>query len=207
MKRTRLVACTLATFTLLVLGGCSGDGSDDSEAGDPVTSATAPAAEGATTTPAPTTAPTTPSPTTTTRTPSTTGAPSSTFIDYEVVSDDGVLIASPADTSKLTGAPKDFTTFMGALITRQATAGNEGCSEPPQIYVTQVDTGGWARGGYFTPGCGGSAALWARSGGAWTQAWSGQSLVDCATLDRYAFPSRLAGNSCDTGQGTRTYRR
>jgi hypothetical protein len=204
MTRTRLVAVALVTSTVLMLGACGSD-QDDDKAGDPPATTTAPATTAAPSTTTPTATGTTPKPTA-----STTKAPpvkAGTFIDYEAVDEDGIRIASPSDTAKLTGAPADFKSYLGALIDKQSAQEVEGCTEAPQIYVTQIDTGGWARGSYSAPGCGGSAALWARSGGSWTQAWSGQSLVDCATLDRYAFPSRLAGDTCDTGSGSKPYTR
>jgi hypothetical protein len=191
MTRTRLLALTVATSAALLLGGCGSDGAKDDAAEPSKTTSAAPsgaASSGAPSASKPTRKPTkAPTPT-----PSNTPAKPGTFIDYEAVDEDGVRIASAADTDKLTGAPNDFKAFVGTLIEKQAAKGVEGCSEAPLIYVTQIDTNGWARGSYSTPGCGGAGALWAKSGTSWTEAWSGQSLVDCATLHRYAFPSRLA---------------
>jgi hypothetical protein len=205
MTRSRLVAVALATSTVLLLGACGSDGDGAGTSAKPSASTDvtgSPDADGATDA-APTTQPsatrTTPGPST-----STTKEPAvgpGTFIDYEAVDEDGVTISRAADASRLAGAPGDFKNYVAALVEKQAAAGVEGCTEAPQIKVTQIDTGGWARGSYVIPGCGGSAALWARSGGAWTQAWTGQSLVDCATLERYRFPSRLAGSTCATGDG------
>jgi hypothetical protein len=206
MTRTRLLALTVATSAALLLGGCGSDGGKDDAAAPSTTTSAAPTGT------APSTAPSTstpaPKPTTSpTPTPSNTPAKPGTYIDYEAINEDGIRIASAADTGKLTGAPTDFKSFVGTLIEKQATGGTAGCSEAPVIYVTQIDTNGWARGSYSTPGCGGSGALWAKSGASWTEAWSGQSLVDCATLYRYAFPSRLAGDTCETGGGTKPYSR
>jgi major membrane immunogen (membrane-anchored lipoprotein) len=206
MTRTRLVAVALATSTVLLLGACGSDGDTtaDGDAATPSTSTDSPAASAEPTSTAPTKTGKTlkPSATATTKEPA---VKPGTYIDYEAVDEDGVTIARPSDAAKLTGAPADFKTYIGALIEKQSTAGVEGCTEAPRINVTQVDTGGWARGGYFIPGCGGSAALWAKSGGAWQQAWTGQSLVDCATLERYDFPSRLAGSTCDAGGESKPY--
>ncbi|WP_157432690.1 hypothetical protein [Aeromicrobium sp. Root472D3] len=202
MTRTRLVALALATSTVLMLGACGSDG--DAQTAAPSTSTDSPTATDAPTTPAPTRTSTTrePSPTETTKEPA---VKPGTFIDYEAVDEDGITIAAVSDTSKLSGAPLDFKTFIAASIAKQSADGVEGCTEAPRITVTQLDTGGWARGAYSAPGCGGSAVLWAKSGGAWTQAWTGQSLVDCATLERYDFPSRLAGSTCDAGGDSRPY--
>jgi hypothetical protein len=206
MTRTRLLALTVATSATLLLGGCGSDGGKD-DAADPAKASSATpgkgASSGAPSSSNPTRKPTTAS----TPTPSNTPARPGTYIDYEAVNEDGIRIASAADTSKLTGAPTDFKAFIGTLIEKQAAQGVEGCSEAPLIYVTQIDTNGWARGSYSTPGCGGAGALWAKSGTSWTEAWSGQSLVDCVTLHRYAFPSRLAGDTCDSGGGTKPYSR
>lgn len=202
MTRTRLLALTVATSAVLLLGGCGSDGGKDDAADPSATSSAAP------TETVPSAAPSSSKPSTPpTPTASNTPAKPGTYIDYEAVNEDGIRIASAADTSRLTGAPTDFKVFIGTLIEKQAASGTAGCSEAPVIYVTQIDTNGWARGSYSIPGCGGSGALWAKSGSSWTEAWSGQSLVDCATLRRYAFPSRLAGDTCDSGDGTKQYSR
>ncbi len=202
MTRTRLAALAIATSAVLLLGACGSDG--DSETAAPSTSTDSPTASDAPTSAAPTKTGATPTPSATATTKEPAVKPG-TYIDYEAVNEDGITIAAPADTAKLTGAPADFKRYLGALIEKQATQGVEGCTEAPRITVTQVDTGGWARGGYSIPGCGGSAALWAKTGGTWKQAWTGQSLVDCATLERYDFPSRLAGSTCDAGGDSRPY--
>ena len=202
MTRTRLVAVALATSTVLLLGACGSDGDDDRA--DPTASPSSPTTSAAPTTKAPTATAKTPrpSPTATTEEPP---AKPGTYLDYEAVNEDGITIAAASDVSKLSGAPLDFKTFIAASIAKQAAQGVEGCTEAPQINVTQIDTGGWARGSYFIPGCGGSAVLWAKSGGSWQQAWTGQSLVDCATLERYDFPSRLAGSTCEAGGDSKAY--
>lgn len=206
MTHTRVVAAGLATSTILLLGACKSSGSDETDAASPAATTTAPASTATETTPSgrpPATSDATDEPDPTSEPSST----PSTFFDYEAVDENGVSISTPADTARLKGAPADLKAYLGALITKQASDEVEGCTEAPQISVTQVDTGGWARGSYFIPGCGGAAALWARSGGAWTEAWSGQSLVDCSTLKRYAFPSRVAGDTCDTGSSAQPYTR
>jgi hypothetical protein len=206
MTRTRLLALTVATSATLLLGGCGSDGGKK-DAADPSATTSAAPSEAASSAAPSTSKPSTKPAKSPTPTPSNTPAKPGTYIDYEAINEDGIRIASAADAGKLTGAPTDFKTFVGTLIEKQAAGGTAGCSEPPVIYVTQIDTNGWARGSYSIPGCGGSGALWAKSGSSWTEAWSGQSLVDCATLHRYAFPSRLAGDTCDSGGGTKPYSR
>jgi hypothetical protein len=201
MTRSTLLPALAVTLALLTLGACGSD--SEAPAADPETSSTAPAA---TSEPAPPTtdAPTTAEPTdeTTTAQP-TKAAPTGKLLDYETGDDSGATITTAADTSKLAGAPADFKSFIGTRLS-SADAG-EGCTEAPQIYVSRVDTGGWARGGYFIPQCGGYAALWAKSGGTWTEVWSGQSLVECATLEKYKVPARVAGAQCLDGEDTVDY--
>ena len=201
MTRSKLLPALAVTVALLALGACGSD--SQAPATDPETSATTPATTSEPSTP-PAEAPTTPEPTdeTTTAQP-TKAAPTGKLLDYENGDDDGATITTAADTTKLTGAPADFKAFIGARLS-SADAG-EGCTEAPQIYVARVDTGGWARGGYFIPQCGGYAALWAKSGGAWTEVWSGQSLVECATLTKYKVPARVAGAQCLEGEDAVDY--
>lgn len=198
MTRTPRMIAVLAG-TMLALSACgSSDGTSD---------AAEPSAETPTTT---TAAPTraTPSATTATPTPkataSTTPRPMGDLLDYETADEDGAMITVAADTGKLTGAPGDFKSFIAGELTKKSSV-DEGCTEPPQIYVSRIDTGGWARGGHFIPQCGGYATLWAKSGGSWKDVWSGQSLVDCETLERFAFPVRVAGDSCLDGEEAVTY--
>lgn len=198
-RTTPRMLAALAGTMLLLLAGCGGS----EEAPD----VTRPSAEppAATATPAPTTpAPSasTPEPTPTATTP-TAAKPMGKLVDYETTDEDGATIAVAADTSKLTGAPADFKTFIAGQLGK--TSPDEGCTEPPQIYVSRIDTGGWARGGHFIPQCGGYATLWAKSDGAWRDVWSGQSLVDCTTLERFGFPARVAGDSCLNGEDAVAY--
>jgi hypothetical protein len=203
MTRSKLVPALAATVALLTLGAC-GSGSDDpAESTGGSSGSTAPAG---TDDPAPS-SPDTPTKTVPTETPvapaPTTKAPAGKLIDYETGDDSGATIATPADTGRLTGSPADFKSFISARLA--AASPGEGCTEPPQIYVSRVDTGGWARGGYSIPQCGGYAALWAKSGGTWTEIWSGQSLVECSTLTKYKMPARVAGASCLDGDATVDY--
>lgn len=203
MTRTKFRMCAALAGTMLLLAGC---GSSEESPG-----AAAPGAESSTATSAPAPAQPAPSSSTTPKpkpTPSATtpaaAKPIGTLIDYETTDEDGATIAVAADTSKLTGAPADFKTFIAGELTRKPST-DESCTEPPQIYVARIATGGWARGGYFIPQCGGYATLWAKSNGAWQGVWSGQSLVDCATLERFAFPARVAGDTCLDGEEAVAY--
>lgn len=182
MRRT----LPLAIAILLLTAGCGG--SDDPKA---------PPSESATT-PGPTTsvstAPT-PAPTTTTRV--------SNLIDY---GDDGIVVAEAGDGKQLIGAPADFTAFMVAELARQRATKDDVCAEEPEIRVERIDVRGWAAGGVSIPQCGGSAALWARTGGAWQTIWSEQTLPECSVLQKYGFPPSIAGTECGTPDGhTRRY--
>ncbi|MET0448074.1 MAG: hypothetical protein ABW004_06690 [Aeromicrobium sp.] len=204
---TRLPLLAAATAALILLTGCGGSGSDT--AAEPVATTDTPTT-GATT--APSTEPepeptkTTPSATPTPTPAVTTTAtdlPTGTLIDYGNSDENGATIAVAADTGKLAGSPADFKSFIASQLAA-ATPG-EGCTEQPQMYVTRVDTGGWALGGYFIPQCGGYAALWAKSKGSWQEVWSGQSLVECTTLTKYGFPAAVAGGECLDGDKTVDY--
>lgn len=209
MTNSRPVVVGLVAGTLLALGACSSGGSDTPGPQD------SPMSDSASAAPSSTAAPSTGKPSATDPEPSGTTATSApvpapgrpgTLLDYEAIDENGVLVSRPADTARLTGAPAGFKTYLGRLIEQQSSREVDGCTEAPRISVTQVDTGGWARGSYFIPGCGGAGALWARSGGSWTEAWTGQSLVDCSTLRRFAFPVRIAGDTCDDGSGAVPYK-
>lgn len=199
---TRLPLLAAATAALILLTGC---GSDSDTTAEPVATTGAPTTS-ATTTPSPEPAPTkttasaTPAPVVTT---TTTDLPTGKLIDYGNSDENGATIATAGDTAKLAGSPSDFRSFIAAQL--KAATPDDGCTEQPQMYVTRVDTGGWALGGYFIPQCGGYAALWAKSKGSWQEVWSGQSLVECTTLTKYAFPARVAGAECLDGDKTVDY--
>lgn len=199
MTRFKVFAAAAASLSVLALGACGSDTSDPAVA----TSSEAPPAAPSTT---PAATPTKPSPSATTTAAPTTAAPAGDLVEYENADGDGIYLATAADTKNLKGAPAAFKTFIAAELASNA-GGDEECPEPAQIYVSRVDTGGWARGGYSIPQCGGYGALWAESQGAWQEVWSGQSLVECATLDRYTFPSRIAGDQCLKGSDAVPYKR
>lgn len=197
-NKARILAALTGSMLLLTGCGSSDNGSDVAEpSAEPTTAAT----------PAPAPSPTKPSVTKTTPTPSaspTAAKPTGRLIDYETADESGATITTAADTSKLTGAPADFKSFIASQLGKKP-AIDDGCTELPQIYVSRVDTGGWARGGAFIPQCGGYATLWAKSNGGWQGVWSGQSLVDCKTLNRFKFPARVAGDSCLNGEDAVVY--
>ncbi len=181
--RRSLVA--LAALSLVVTGCGRGDGDTDT-APDPAFSA--PSA-----TPAPT-ASGSPTPT------DETTAPDAPPVDYR--NEGGALVTGTGDSSALAGAPRDFSAFVTAELSRLRTAGLEGCDNDPQIRVDSVQGAGWASGGVTAPECGGYAVLWARTDGRWAQVWNGQELVDCGTLRRYDFPVSVVGTQCLGPGGT-----
>lgn len=177
-----------AIAIVLLTAGCSGSDDPVGTAGDSTT--TLPPATTATPTP-------TPEPT------QDTTAPASTLIDY---GDDGIVVSAAGDEKRLEGAPADFTTFIVAELARQQATKDDVCTEKPEIRVERVDVRGWAAGGVSIPQCGGNAALWARTGGAWKTVWSDQTLPDCSVLEKYDFPPSIAGAECGTADGkTRRY--
>lgn len=211
MKRTSILLTVLTTTALLVAGCGSDEPRATPTSPSPVTTSApttaAPTDTTSTTTPEPTPSQT-PTPEATTASPTTapTKPTNSQVINYET-DDGGVLITRAADTAKLTGAPADFKKFVAAELARSRAEADAGCPEKPQLYVARLATGGWAAGGYFVPQCGGYAALWTKSAGAWKEVWSGQELVDCATLTKYAFPASVAGTSCLDGDKSVKYPR
>lgn len=207
MKRAP-VLLGLLTATALLLAGCGSDtpSPTPSPSAAPTSTSTAPpttpTAVPATT---PTSAPTTSTPATPTPKPVTPAA--GTLLNYENDNDDGIVVTTAADTANLKGAPADFKTFVAAELARTSAGIDKNCPEKPQIYVSRLATGGWAAGGYFIPQCGGYAALWAKPNGAWKEVWSGQELVSCATLTKYAFPASISGTSCLDGDKAVKYPR
>jgi len=189
MRRTLPAAIAI----LLLTAGCGG--SDEPQGADDPTTSSAPTTEPTTTatpTPAPTTTPTPTQPT-----------KASTLIDY---GDDEITVARAGDVAKLTGAPEDFKAFIAADLQRQQATKDKVCTEKAEIHVGKVDTRGWAAGGIFIPQCGGNAALWAKVAGGWREVWGGQTLPDCAVLEKYDFPAGVAGGECGTADGkTRRY--
>jgi len=191
MRRAPLLAIAM----LMLTAGCGGSDDPDGKGADPTTT---PAPTETTQTTATTTAPTTtpaPAPTKSTS--------NSTLIDY---GDDEVIVATPADVAKLTGAPADFKAFIAADLQRQQDSETGVCVRTPEIHVARIDTRGWAAGTNFIPKCGGDAALWAKVAGGWRQVWGQQTLPDCAVLEKYRFPASVAGTQCGTPDGkTRSY--
>jgi hypothetical protein len=188
---------TAAVAILLLTAGCGGS-DKPKDAGDDPTTTPSPTATATT----PTTAPT-PTATTPTATGATPATPASTLIDY---GDDGITVARGSDTAKLTGAPQDFKDFIAADLQRQQDTKDDVCAKKPEIHVERVDTRGWAAGGTFIPQCGGNANLWAKVAGGWREVWGGQTLPDCAVLEKFRFPASVGGTQCGTPDGkTRRY--
>lgn len=189
MRRTIIAAAV----GLALLTSC---GSHDKKASDGPTDVPTTAASTVTTTP---------TPTATTTSPTSPTSPTTTIIDYAKGDQDGVRMTSAADTKKLTGAPADFTAFIAAELAKDNARSDDACTEKPQIYVEKLDPAGWAAGGHFIPQCGGYASLWAKIGGAWKEVWSGQTLTDCTTLKKYAFPAGMVAKTCLQGDAEVPY--
>jgi outer membrane murein-binding lipoprotein Lpp len=201
MIRTKLLLASVSAAVLL-LAGC---GSDSDSKPDASSSATTegPAATAAPDSGEPVPATSAPDPAASPEPATTSTGPTGTMLDYETGDDSGVVLTTATDVDQLKGSPADFRSFIAGELA--AAKPEAGCTEKPQIYVTRVDTMGWARGGYFIPQCGGGATLWAKSGGAWQEVWSGQSLVECTTLARHRIPPHIAGSQCLDGEDTVDY--
>lgn len=187
MSRTR-VLLVAAAILMLLLSACSSD--DEPPAG------TSPSGSASVSPP-----------------PQPTGPPAETprpgggsLLDYESDDVSGVTLVSADDTKRLTGSTDDFRAFIAAELAADRADPEEGCTQRPQIYVSRLDTRGWAAGGHFVPQCGGTATLWAKADGTWREVWSGQQLTDCATLEKYAFPTDVVGRTCLAGGEERPYR-
>jgi hypothetical protein len=118
--------------------------------------------------------------------------PADELIDYTARSEAGITIASPADVSKLTGAPEDFKAYMAGKIESlvQAAGSDDACGRP-QVSVDAIDLGAFAVGSEFSEGCGGAAFIWARQDGVWQQVWGGQDIPGCKDLMKHRVPPRL----------------
>lgn len=123
--------------------------------------------------------------------------------DVEVITyGDGGIVTSDADVDGLNDAPADFATFLKAALKKDA-----GDCGDPQYRVMALAPEGWATGNYFAEQCGGSAVLWTKADGTWVEAWSGQTLYPCDVLEKYRFPTEIAGETCDDGKAEVTYPR
>jgi hypothetical protein len=149
----------------------------------------------------------TPSPSTSPSATPSVSLPTPKVVTYETDDESGVTVAEPGQKTKIGDASASFSTFLDRQLARAIKNRDSICPEPPQIYVNKVAPDGWASGGYFVPQCGGYAALWAISDGAWREVWTGQELVDCLTLERYQFPAEIAGTTCMDGETSVGYPR
>lgn len=186
VKRSLIARSLIALAVLaLVVTGCGrGDDDTDSTPEPTFASPTATATPSASATP----------------TDETTPAPNAPPVDYR--DEGGVLVTGSGDTSALSGAPADFSTFVTGELSRLRSENSDGCSNDPQIRVDTVQGAGWASGGVTTPECGGYAVLWAKTDSRWSQVWRGQELPDCGTLKRYDFPVSVVGDQCLGQNGT-----
>lgn len=133
----------------------------------------------------------------------TTEAPTRSTDDPNVIDygEDGLIVSVAEDAKRLVGAPADFKAFIVAEVARQQAAKDDVCTETPEIRVERIDVRGWAAGGVTIPQCGGNAALWVKAGGGWKTVWSDQTLPGCKILEKYDFPSSIAGTECGTDDG------
>lgn len=126
--------------------------------------------------------------------PSSTAAPTADPADPVRYDEGEGTVDAPDGADRLPGAPEDFRAFLKKQI--EAGAVSNGCDDGVQVTVDVLRPDGWARGSVFEKSCGGYGVLWARVDGDWREVWSGQSLVECAVLERYRFPADVAGDQC-----------
>lgn len=165
----------LCAVTLLVLGGCASQGTDD--ASDTAA------------------APSTAASTRTTSSAEPDQAPSSDqaqLISYEDGESGAAEVRTTADADDLSGAPDSFKTFIGR--TAERLTGGECEAGDVGVIVRRLRTDGFAVGAVND--CGGHVALWAIVDGDWREIDATQDLWNCAALAEHRVPSDIAGDTC-----------
>lgn len=181
----RLSACAIAILALGACGNTDSDGatSDASTTGSSSSSPTESESESA-------------EPTDSAESP--TSTPTSTpeqprLIDYSGDGSKGVKVQEAADVEKLDGAPDAFKQFIARTaerVSEEATCDGAGLG----VTVETLRTDGFAAG--VVNDCDGYIALWALVDGKWKEVQSTLDLWNCRVLERYSFPSAVAGTGC-----------
>lgn len=115
------------------------------------------------------------------------------LIDYSGDGSKGVKVQEAADVEKLDGAPDAFKQFIARTaerVSEEATCDGAGLG----VTVETLRTDGFAAG--VVNDCDGYIALWALVDGKWKEVQSTLDLWNCRVLERYSFPSAVAGTGC-----------
>ncbi|WP_332642729.1 hypothetical protein [Aeromicrobium sp.] len=114
----------------------------------------------------------------------------------------GVVLESPADTSKLDGVPEEFKAFIAAELLKQQTASGTAmtdCHPKDQLIVDVIDPAGHAAGRVEFAACTGARLYWAKVDGKWRKVLGGQVYPQCDAFKQYGFPVSVAGDKCSKG--------
>jgi hypothetical protein len=116
----------------------------------------------------------------------------------------GVPLYVSADAGKLTGAPKDFQSFIRFTV-RTAIEGDDGsCDEPPVYTVLTISDAGFGAGELSQ--CGVKKLVWAKTDGKWSQVLAYEGEPGCDALTTKGVPPGITGPSCRDADGSRPYR-
>jgi len=114
----------------------------------------------------------------------------------------GVPLYVSSDAGKLTGAPKDFQSFIRFTV-RTAIEGDDGsCDEPPVYTVLTISA---AFGAGELSQCGVKKLVWAKTDGKWSQVLAYDGEPACDDLTAKGVPPGITGPSCRDDEGSRPY--
>jgi hypothetical protein len=116
----------------------------------------------------------------------------------------GVPLYVSTDASNLTGAPKDFRTFIQKTVRTAIEKDDGSCDEPPVYTVLTVSNAGFGAGELSQ--CGIRHVVWAKTDGRWSEAFSYADEPQCDDLKAKDVPPGITGESCLDGDGSRPYR-
>jgi hypothetical protein len=115
----------------------------------------------------------------------------------------GVPLYVSSDATKLTGAPRDFQTFIQGRVRAAIEDDNGSCDEPP-VYTVLTASTDFAAGDFSR--CGIRHLVWAKSNGRWVQVLAYQADPQCADLKAHDVPPGITGDTCRDADGPRPYR-
>lgn len=116
---------------------------------------------------------------------------------------DGVPLYVSGDANKLSGAPRDFRTFLADQARKAIQADDGSCAEPPVYTIKTISDTGFA-GGDFSQ-CGIKHLVWAKAEGEWSQVLSYDADPLCADLKAHKIPPGITGKTCRDDGGLRPY--